>query len=218
MPFLRFSRDKRGYEHTYLVHSVARRGKPTRPRIIYWYRTPPGIRVGRPPFDDEMRRTLEGRNPGVVFDWAALASTPIVTPDPEPWREKRKAERAAKMARRAEEAEEAGDLAEGSPPAAGSESAAGNESTAEPTLEPIVARDDNGAGTQAADGRAAHSEQPGATRPAAQDDAGTRRRRRRGGRRRRPRPGVPTEAATLDTVTVEGEGPKSLDSTSEDAE
>ena len=76
MPFLKFSRDKRGYEHTYLMHAVARRGKPARTQIINWYRTPPGVRVGRLPFDDEVRRTIEARNPGVVFNWDALASTP----------------------------------------------------------------------------------------------------------------------------------------------
>lgn len=104
MPFLRFSRDKRGYEHTYLVHTANRRGKPARPRVLYWYRTPPGVRVGRAPFDAEMRKTLEAQYPGVTFDWKTFQSTPMPPPEPEYWRERRRAERAAKQVRQLEEA------------------------------------------------------------------------------------------------------------------
>jgi hypothetical protein len=107
VPFLKFSRDKRGYENTYLMHAVTRRGKPARTRILYWYRTPPGVRVGRSPFDEEVRRTIESRNPGVVFNWDALAATPMPPPDnSEHWRERRRLEKAAKLARRQEAAEE----------------------------------------------------------------------------------------------------------------
>src|SRR5262245_6099595 len=104
MPFLRFSRDKRGYEHTYLVHTHNRRGKPARPRVLYWYRSPPGVRVGRPPFDEAVRRQLETQNPGVDFDWPALIATPFPPPsENEQWRELRRAKRAIRDAQRAEE-------------------------------------------------------------------------------------------------------------------
>ena len=103
MPFLRFSRDKRGYEHTYLVHAASRRGKPARARVLYWYRTPPGVKVGRAPFDVEVRKTLEAHYPGVSFDWKAFESTPMPPPEPEYWRERRRAERAAKQARQQED-------------------------------------------------------------------------------------------------------------------
>jgi hypothetical protein len=107
VPAVRFSRDKRGYEYVYLVHTPTKRGKPGRSRVLYWYRTPPGIRLGRKPFDDEVRRTLERQNPGVVFDWDAIVSTPMPPPDmTEYWRERRRAEKAAKAERRAAEAEE----------------------------------------------------------------------------------------------------------------
>ena len=96
MPFLKFSRDKRGYEYVYLVHAANRRGRPSRPRILYWYRSPPGIKVGRKPFDDEIRRTLEAQNPGVVFDWKSIIATPMPSPEPEPWRERRRWERVAR--------------------------------------------------------------------------------------------------------------------------
>jgi hypothetical protein len=104
VPFLRFARDKRGYEHTYLVHESGGRGRPARARVLYWFRTPPGIRVGREPFDEEARRRIELHNPGVTFDWKAIASTPIPpVPEVEHWRERRRIERAAKVARREEQ-------------------------------------------------------------------------------------------------------------------
>src|SRR5439155_25171519 len=107
MPFLRFSRDKRGYENFYIVHSTNRRGK-SRPRILYWFRTPPHVKVGRVPFDDAVRRTIEEQNPGVAFDWKTLMATPIPPPvEPERWRERRRVERVAKEAARAEAEEEA---------------------------------------------------------------------------------------------------------------
>jgi hypothetical protein len=104
VPFLRFSRDKRGYENIYLVHTQTRRGKTPRQRILYWYRTPPGVRVGRPPFDEEARRRIEAQNPDLTFDWPTIVATPIPPPaENEQWRERRRAERAVKQAQRAEE-------------------------------------------------------------------------------------------------------------------
>jgi len=101
--FLRFSRDKRGYEHFYLVQPTTNRRGKTRARILYWFRTPPGVRVGRLPFDADVQRTIEAQNPGVTFDWKRLLATPIPPPsqDVERWRERRRLERAEKAARRA---------------------------------------------------------------------------------------------------------------------
>ena len=81
MPSVRFSRDKRGYEYVFLVHTPTRRGKPGRTRVLYWYRTPPGVRIGRRPFDEEVQRTLERQNPGVEFAWDAIINTPMPPPD-----------------------------------------------------------------------------------------------------------------------------------------
>ncbi len=102
MAFLRFTRDKRGYEHFQLVESTTRRGR-TRTKVLYWFRTPPGVKVGREPFDEETRRALEAKNPGVVFDWTKIAATPLPSADAEKWRERRREERAAKRARKARE-------------------------------------------------------------------------------------------------------------------
>jgi hypothetical protein len=90
LAFLRFSRDKRGYEHFYLVEATTNRRGKTRARVLYWFRTPPGVKVGREPFDAEVRQRLESQNPGVVFDWKKIVETPIPSADAERWRERRR--------------------------------------------------------------------------------------------------------------------------------
>jgi hypothetical protein len=107
VPFVRFARDKRGYEHVYLVQEGGGRGKASRPKVLYWYRTPPGVKVGREPFDEAMRREIEARYPAIGFDWKAITSAQPPPPDAEHWRERRRVEKAARLARQAEEQEEA---------------------------------------------------------------------------------------------------------------
>jgi hypothetical protein len=70
---LRFTRDKRGYENTFVVHTGGgrRRGKP-RARILYWFRTPPGVRIGRAALDEAAIRLIEEHNPDVEFDWTRI--------------------------------------------------------------------------------------------------------------------------------------------------
>jgi hypothetical protein len=77
LPFLRFVRDKRGYENTYLVHTYRSRGK-TRPRILYWFRTPPNVRVGRAALDEEAIRAVEENNPDLSFDWTKILQAPVI--------------------------------------------------------------------------------------------------------------------------------------------
>ncbi len=71
MPFLRVLRDKRGYETTYLVHWF-RDGNRQRSKILYVFRTPPGVRVGRDVLDPTIVRELEAQQPQIDFDWRAL--------------------------------------------------------------------------------------------------------------------------------------------------
>ncbi|MGH2500806.1 MAG: hypothetical protein ACRDF0_12065 [Candidatus Limnocylindria bacterium] len=73
MPFLRVIRDKRGYETTYLMHWY-REGNRQRSRILYVFRTPGGVRVGRDGFEPEILRQIESSNPDVTFDWQAVMS------------------------------------------------------------------------------------------------------------------------------------------------
>jgi hypothetical protein len=106
VPFLRFSRDKRGVESFALVHTTTNRRGKVRPRVLYWFRTPPDIKVGRQPFDPAVRRALEAQNPDITFDWRAIVETPIPSADADKWRERRRAERAAKSVVAAEESAE----------------------------------------------------------------------------------------------------------------
>ena len=69
MPYLRYSRDKRGYEHTYVLHGSRAGG---RPRILYWFRTPPHVVVGRDALDEEATKAIEASHPGLDFDWSKM--------------------------------------------------------------------------------------------------------------------------------------------------
>ena len=85
MPFLRFSKDRRGYENTYLLHASRRRNDKDRPALLYWFRTPPHVKVGRAAFDETAIRALEDQHPGVEFDWPRILATrpPAEVPEPE---------------------------------------------------------------------------------------------------------------------------------------
>jgi hypothetical protein len=120
LAFLRFSRDKRGVESFALVHTTTNRRGKVRPRVLYWFRSPPDVKVGREPFDPAVRRALEAQNPDITFDWRAIVETPIPSADADKWRERRRAERAAKHAAAAEEEPEDAPLEE--PPAVASAS------------------------------------------------------------------------------------------------
>jgi hypothetical protein len=93
VPFLRLTRDRRGFENTFLLHSDHAGG---RPRLLYWYRTAPGVALGRPPLDEEAIHTIEDNHPDIDFDWPAiLALREVMTPEEEavPTRPKRKPRR-----------------------------------------------------------------------------------------------------------------------------
>jgi hypothetical protein len=76
---LRFTRDKRGYETTSLVHAGRRNGR-SRQRILYWFRTPPGVKVGRPALDEDAIRWIEEHNPDIKFDWPKILEAPAAPP------------------------------------------------------------------------------------------------------------------------------------------
>ena len=201
MPFLRFSRDKRGVESFALVHSTTNRRGKVRPRVLYWFRSPPDIKVGREPFDPEVRRALEQQHPDITFDWRAIAETPIPSADADKWRERRRAERAAKHAAKAEESAEA-DGADADADAGEGET---NEPAAAPNGEADVAADADNAGDSsliASEPARDSASEPGisAATPAAGaprtgDPNRNRRRRRSGGRGGNP-PGAGRPAST----------------------
>jgi hypothetical protein len=83
VPFLRVIRDKRGYETTYLMHWY-REGTRQRSRILYVFRSPGGVRVGRESLEPEILRDIEANYPDIAFDWkAVLDNKQIVETAPE---------------------------------------------------------------------------------------------------------------------------------------
>ena len=74
MPFLRVIRDKRGYETTYLMH-IYRDGQRQRTKILYVFRTPGGVRVGRDPLEPEVQRQIEAQYPDIPFNWNVVRET-----------------------------------------------------------------------------------------------------------------------------------------------
>lgn len=77
MPHLRLTADRRGFENTFLLH-VAAPGEA--PRVLYWYRTAPGLRIGRPALDDAAMRSLEAQYPDIDFDWGYILDMGAMTP------------------------------------------------------------------------------------------------------------------------------------------
>jgi hypothetical protein len=83
VPFLRIIRDKRGYETTYLMHWY-REGNKQRSRILYVFRSPGGVRVGRDALEPDVLRYLEEQYPDIDFDWKSVVENQqVVEPHPE---------------------------------------------------------------------------------------------------------------------------------------
>ena len=184
---MRFSRDKRGYEYIYLVHAPTGRGQASRPHVLYWYRTPPAVKVGREPFDEDVRKALEERHPGIDFDWKKIREAQAPPPpEVEHWRERRRAERSAKQARTAATSAEL-PVAEAMSQVEQELDEAPKHAAELTASDPVVVQVEStpAEGTQAARGR----------------------RRRRGGRRRRRQDGSPDPSGTFElTQAAPGEG------------
>jgi len=76
LPFLRYTRDRRGYETTYLMHGYRPAQGSGQTRVLYLFRSPAHVKVGRRPLDEESREALEHTHPDLNFDWAALGREP----------------------------------------------------------------------------------------------------------------------------------------------
>lgn len=100
MPFLKLTRDRRGFEHTYLLHADA---PGDRARLLYWYRTAPEVAIGRPALDEEAIRHIEDQHPLIDFDWPAiLALRDAMSPEDEEAPQGREARRERRGDRRDE--------------------------------------------------------------------------------------------------------------------
>lgn len=90
MAFLKLTRDRRGYENTFLLHAPH---PGARPIVLYWYRSAPGVRVGRPALDEDAIRVIEEQHPDIEFDWPHILEVGAIT-EPEvehrPVRQKRR--------------------------------------------------------------------------------------------------------------------------------
>jgi hypothetical protein len=145
VPFLRLTRDRRGVENTFLMHA----DRPgDRPRLLYWYRTAPGILLGRSPLDEDAIRTIEEQHPGIDFDWPAiLALSEVMTPEDEapvarPQQQQKRRSASARdrprELRRDDRAQEANGPVEPAEPEAGEEVVAGVESAPDPIARSTV--------------------------------------------------------------------------------
>ena len=72
MPFVRYARDRRGYETLYVMHAFEGAERNPRPRVLYACRTVPYAKVGRMTIDESVQRRLEIAYPALTFDWPKL--------------------------------------------------------------------------------------------------------------------------------------------------
>ena len=204
MAFFRFSRDKRGYEHFYLVEPVTNRKGKSRSRVLYWYRTPPNVKVGRAPFDDEVRRALEAQYPGVEFDWNKITDAPIPSAETEKWRERRRVERVERATRSVEPVGTRDEESAASSPDADLQEPDAGEPDAEIeraiTAGAIDQSVDSVETSEEADSRVG---EPSATGQAAPRDVRARRRRRRRRGRGDHAHGDPSVAPPADSVVIQ---------------
>lgn len=78
MPFVRYARDRRGYETLYVMHAFdapegsTSNARSPRPRVLYACRTVPYAKVGRMSIDESVQRRIETAYPNLTFDWPRL--------------------------------------------------------------------------------------------------------------------------------------------------
>ena len=79
MPFIRQTRDKRGFEHTYVMHVARPSNGAPRTRVLYVFRSPSSLAVGRKPLDAEVMEALEHTHPDLSFDWNNMTREAVVS-------------------------------------------------------------------------------------------------------------------------------------------
>jgi hypothetical protein len=83
VPFIRYTRDKRGYECTLVMHAYRPTQGPQRTRVLYLFRSPSHLKIGRQALDAEVAEALEHTHPDLSFNWSALVREGV-TERPEP--------------------------------------------------------------------------------------------------------------------------------------
>jgi hypothetical protein len=79
VPFIRYNRDKRGYETTLVMHAYRTPHGAQQNRVLYLFRSPSNLAVGRRPLDEEVVEALEHTHPDLTFDWPGLLKDRIET-------------------------------------------------------------------------------------------------------------------------------------------
>jgi hypothetical protein len=72
VPFIRYTRDKRGCETTFVMHTYRPATGPAQTRVLYLFRSPSNLEVGRAALEPEVMEALEHTHPDLNFDWSAL--------------------------------------------------------------------------------------------------------------------------------------------------
>jgi hypothetical protein len=60
------------------MHAFHEHGR-AQPRILYWFRSPTAVRVGRPPIDEDAIRLIEEHHRGLAFDWSRILDSRVVS-------------------------------------------------------------------------------------------------------------------------------------------
>ncbi|GMV22751.1 MAG: hypothetical protein AB7L71_14425 [Vicinamibacterales bacterium] len=85
MPFIRHAHDKRGYDSTLVMHAYRPASGPARTKVLYLFRSPSHVQVGRKALDPEVREALEHTHPDLTFDWnGLLRDAPPIQRQPRP--------------------------------------------------------------------------------------------------------------------------------------
>lgn len=78
----------------YLLHTSKRRAGADQSQLLYWFRTPPHVKIGRAAFDEDAIRMLEEQHPNVEFEWDRILTTKApAAPEPRDSRDTRPARR-----------------------------------------------------------------------------------------------------------------------------
>lgn len=72
MPHLRTQRDKRNVDTVALYQNEGRDAGGGRNRLLYFFRSPAWVRIGRTALDPEARQVLAEQYPDTRFEWERL--------------------------------------------------------------------------------------------------------------------------------------------------
>jgi hypothetical protein len=66
------------------MHGYRAGQNAARARVLYMFRSPPNLQIGRKSMDAEVREALEHTHPDLTFDWEGLLREPMPPPRPDP--------------------------------------------------------------------------------------------------------------------------------------